>query len=74
MKLLDLVIPNLYLFIVMLCELTIKYVIQLGRFVRILEDQLKWWTILFNVQQNMVVCMCQDLFSSRPMGLLDLMV
>jgi hypothetical protein len=42
MKLLDLVIPNFYLFVVILCELTIKYVIGLGRFVRILEDQLKW--------------------------------
>jgi hypothetical protein len=52
--------PNFYLFIVILCELTIKYVIGLGRFVRILEDQLKWYkgTILFNVQQNMFVCMC----------------
>ncbi len=53
---------DLNLFI--LNELTMKYVIEFGRFVRILEDQWKWYkgTIIFNVQQNKVICRLEEFF------------
>ncbi len=44
---------------------------------KILEDPLKWQKgiIIFNVQQNRVVCRLKFFFfSPRPMGLLDLEV
>jgi hypothetical protein len=61
---------------VILCELIVKCVIGFGRIVRILEDPWKWQkgTIIFNVQQNRVMCRLQDLIFSRPTGLLDSMV
>ncbi len=51
--------------LVILSELTVKCVIVFGSFVRILEDQWKWYkgTIICYVQQNRVVCRPEDFFS-----------
>jgi hypothetical protein len=49
---------------VILSKLTVKYVMGFGSFMRILEDQWKWkkWTIIFNFQQNTVVCSPEEVF------------
>jgi hypothetical protein len=64
--------PNFFQFI--LSELTIKFAMRFGRFVRILEAQWKDYKkiIIFNFdQQNKVVCR-PNFFSPKPMRLLDL--
>jgi len=54
--------------VVILIELIIKCIIRLDRFVRILKDldgNDKKVTIIFNVQENSVICKLQGFFSSQ---------
>jgi tRNA nucleotidyltransferase (CCA-adding enzyme) len=49
--------------LVILSELTIKYVIRFGKFTRIVRNQRKWYKefiIIFNLQWNSVVCRSED--------------
>ncbi len=56
-----------YYFLIILSELTIKYVKGFGRVITILKDPWKQekGTIIFNVQQNRVLCRPEDCFSGQ---------
>jgi hypothetical protein len=63
----------LFYFRVILVEITIKCEIGFVKFVKILEDQWKWekGTIIFNIQQNTIVC-TPSFLNKKPMGFLGL--
>jgi hypothetical protein len=58
---------NLFIFVIS-SDLIIRYIIRLGRFVRILEDQIennRKGLFIFNFEQNRVVCSIKIFFSGQ---------